>query len=83
MTNINPCRYCKETPTAGFYPGDFAIECDNCRLDLSRHMIDYPHEDFQVSATITKEAAITTWNFLNPPHFNPKGQDSGTQGQTK
>lgn len=66
MTEINPCAYCQEKPESGFYPGDFAIECPNCLLSISRHMIDFPaNNDFDESADLAKEAAIKAWNKQN------------------
>ena len=74
MTKINPCRHCKVKPDSGFYPGDFSIECEDCLVCVSRHMVDYPSDnDFDESADLAKKAAIVAWNIQNP-----KGETSGT-----
>lgn len=66
MTKPNPHAICGTTPVSGYYPGDFAIECPECRIDLCRHMIDFPAKNFQASAALAKADAIETWNKLNP-----------------
>lgn len=75
---FNPCKHCKEDPTGGFYAGDYAVECDSCRVSISRHFIDYPHKNFQTSARLTREAAIQAWNTINPI-TKLKGHERGTQ----
>ena len=66
VTDINPCASCKKMPEDGFYPGDYAIECPDCFTGTSKHMVDYPHKDFQNRAAAAKADAIVEWNELNP-----------------
>lgn len=67
MTDINPCRHCRKIPSDGYYPGDYAIECDDCKSFISRHMVDYPGLTFLKREKQAKAAAIEEWNKLNPP----------------
>jgi hypothetical protein len=80
MTVLNPCKICGVTPSAGFYAGDFAIECDNCEISISEHFNDHPHRRFYNRAKNAKATAIKTWNESNPT-YNQKGQKSGTQSK--